>query len=160
MDLTETLNSIAFPVFTKYGSDYQKGTGDGFLVTFAKPAHGLAAASDIMKKVVAYNTRRTNKVKIHVRMCLHHGQCIIEPNGDRHGNAPNVAFRVEGVRYTDMKKDKASVPQNKFPEYDRIFVTEDFQRELDAARQKKFKLLGNFKLKGIAGLHPVFVFKE
>ncbi len=160
MDITETLNSVAFPIFTRYGAAYSKGTGDGFLVTFGKPAHGLSAAADILKKVKAYNAKKTNKVKLRVRLCLNHGQCLVEPNGDRHGNATNVAFRVEGVRYTDMKKDKASVAQSKFPECDRLLVTGEYHKELDATRKKKFKLLGNFKLKGINGLHPVYLYKE
>lgn len=159
MNITETLNGIAFPVFTRYGADYSKGTGDGFLVTFSKPAHALSAAADILKKVKTYNTAKTHKVKMHVRLCLNHGQSIIEPNGDRHGNATNVAFRVEGVRYQDMKKAKGSIPAAKFPDYDRILVTEPFYDELDAAKQKKFKLLGSFKLKGITGAHKVFVYK-
>jgi pSer/pThr/pTyr-binding forkhead associated (FHA) protein len=160
MDITEALNGIAFPVFTRYGAGYSKGTGDGFLATFAKPVHGLSAAADILKKVKAYNTKKIHKVKIRIRLCLNYGQCIIEPNGDRHGNATNVAFRVEGVRYQDMRKDKSSVAQSKFPDYDRLFVTEDFYTKMDATRKKKFKHLGCFKLKGINGLHPVYSYKE
>jgi pSer/pThr/pTyr-binding forkhead associated (FHA) protein len=160
MNITETLNAIAFPVFTRYGADYSKGTGDGFLVTFGKPAHALAASIDILKKVKAYNAGKTHKVKMHARLCLNYGQCIIEPNGDRHGNATNVAFRVEGVQYQDMKKAKDSIPASKFPEYDRILVTEPFFEELDAAKKKKFKLLGDFRLKGINGWHKVYAYKE
>ncbi|MBN2351278.1 MAG: FHA domain-containing protein [Spirochaetales bacterium] len=159
MKITETLNAVAFPVFTRYGADYSKGTGDGFLVTFSNPAHALAAAADILKKVKSYNAAKTRKVKMHVRLCLNHGQSIIEPNGDRHGNATNVAFRVEGVRYQDMKKTKDSPASSRFPEYDRILVTEPFYEELDAARKKKFKLLGSFKLKGIGGWHRVYAYK-
>ncbi len=157
--ITETLNGVAFPVFTRYGAVYSKGTGDGFLVTFERPAHALAAAADILKKVKTYNAAKTRKVKMHVRLCLNHGQSIIEPNGDRHGNATNVAFRVEGVRHQDMRKTKGAPAASRFPEYDRILVTESFYEELDAARQKKFKLLGSFKLKGIGGWHPVYTYK-
>jgi pSer/pThr/pTyr-binding forkhead associated (FHA) protein len=160
MNITETLNGIAFPVFTRYGADYSKGTGDGFLVTFSKPAHALSAAIDILKKVKTYNAKASNKVKMHSRLCLNYGQSIIEPNGDRHGNATNVAFRVEGVQYQDMKKTKESVAAARFPEYDRLFITESFYDKLDTVKQKKFKLIGCFKLKGIDGLHKVFSYKE
>jgi class 3 adenylate cyclase len=158
MKITEELNSIALPLFNKYRSEFNKGTGDGFLVTFKKPVECLAAAIEILKKVRARNANKSADVKMHIRISLNYGQCSIEPNGDRHGNAVNMAFRVDGVKYRDMKKSKESVSAKEFPDKDRIFTTEEFYNQFDAQQKKKFYLLGNFKLKGISGVNPVYCF--
>jgi len=158
MKITEELNSIALPQFNKYRSEFNKGTGDGFLVTFKKPIEALAAAIEILKKVKARNANKKATVKMHVRISLNYGQCTIEPNGDRHGNAVNMAFRVDGVKYRDMKKSKESISSKEFLDKDRIFCTEDFYTQFDAQQKKKFTLMGNFKLKGIRGLNPVYCF--
>ncbi|HEQ71195.1 MAG TPA: adenylate/guanylate cyclase domain-containing protein [Spirochaetia bacterium] len=157
--ITENLNEIALPVFNKYKAEYYKGTGDGFLATFPKPAAGLDAAVLILEKAVKLSAGKKNQRALHVRLCLNYGQCIIEPNGDRHGNAVNVAFRAEGVKFKDMKKDKDAITQKKFPEKDRIVVTAEFLEQLPAVKRKSFAMLGNFKLKGIRGLHTLHTLK-
>jgi class 3 adenylate cyclase len=156
LELTETLNAITSPVFNKFGCEFHKGTGDGFLVTFKNPVDSLDAALEIFKKVKIFNANKKNKVKMHIRICLNYGQCTIEPDGDRHGNAVNVAFRVEGVRYRDIKKEKDSIAQKDFPEKDRIFITEDFYNKLAGAKRNSFMYMGSFKLKGISELCPVY----
>jgi len=158
LKITEELNSIALPIFNKYHSEFNKGTGDGFLVTFKKPIESIAAAIEILKRVIARNANKNITVKMHVRISLNYGQCTIEPNGDRHGNAVNMAFRVDGVKYKDMKRSKESISAKEFPDKDRIFTTEEFYNQFDAQNQKKFKFIGNFKLKGIKGLPPVYSF--
>lgn len=159
MKLTEDLNKIALPVFSNYKSQFNKGTGDGYLVTFKRVDQALAAAVDILKKVRARNARKQGVEKLHIRICLNFGQCTIEPNGDRHGNAVNITFRAEGVKYKDMKRTRESISSKEFPENDRIFVTEEYYKELSDKLKKRFELIGNFKLKGIKELHPVYNFK-
>jgi class 3 adenylate cyclase len=158
MKITEELNSIALPIFNKYRSEFNKGTGDGFLVTYKKAEDCLASAIEILNKVKSRNTGKNASVKMHIRISLNYGQCTIEPNGDRHGNAVNMAFRVDGVKYRDMKKSKESISSKMFPEFDRIFATEDFYNQFDAQQRKKFKFIGNFKLKGISGANAVYCY--
>ena len=159
MQLTEAMNKIALPVFSNYKSQFNKGTGDGFLVTFKRVDQCLAAAVAIIKKVKNRNARKQGVEKLNIRICLNYGQCTIEPNGDRHGNAVNTAFRVEGVKYKDMKRTRESISSKDFPEKDRIFITEAFYKELNEKIKKRCELIGNFKLKGIKELHLVYNFK-
>ncbi|MBN1524242.1 MAG: adenylate/guanylate cyclase domain-containing protein [Spirochaetales bacterium] len=156
MKITQELNSIALPIFNKYNSEFYKGTGDGYLVTFKKPEEALSAAADILKKVNSRNTKIKDSVEMHIRICLNFGQVTIEPNGDRHGNAVNIAFRVEGVQYRDMKKKKDSINAAQFPVRDRIFLTEDFLEKMEQKQKKKVLSVGSFKLKGISGMHTVY----
>ena len=156
MKMTETLNKISLPSFNKYKSQFNKGTGDGFLVTFKKADNCLNTALEILKKVKARNSRIKGVEKIFIRISLNYGQCTIEPNGDRHGNAVNAAFRVEGLKYRDMEKTKESITSKEFPDKNRIFITEDFFNKLDEKKRKRFKHIGDFKLKGIHGFYPVY----
>ncbi|RPJ07402.1 MAG: FHA domain-containing protein [Spirochaetaceae bacterium] len=157
--ITESLNQIALPRFSKYGSDFSKGTGDGFLVTFKNPDDALAAAAEILESVKVRNKVKKTTVKIQIRLCLHYGQCSIEPNGDRHGNAVNIAFRTEGVQYRDLADKKNAIAQKQFPEFGRIFATEEFFQKMDTRTQKKFVFVGNFRLKGIGTPQAVYLYK-
>jgi len=157
--VVESLNNIALPVFTKNKAEFYKATGDGYLVTFKKVVQAWESASAILKKVKAFDTSKKNKVEIHIRLCLHYGQVIIEPNGDRHGNAVNLAFRVEGAQYEALLKSKANLPKKSFPVLDRIFITEDFYQELPAKLKEEFVLIGRFMLKGIRIPSTVYCYK-
>lgn len=157
--VVESLNTIALPIFTKNKAEFYKATGDGYLVTFKSVLQAWEAASVILKKVKTFNTSKKNKVKIHIRLCLHHGQVIIEPNGDRHGNAVNLSFRVEGAQHQALLKNKANLSQKSFPVMDRIFITDDFYQELPGKLKKEFVLVGQFALKGIRTPPTVYCYK-
>ena len=127
INLTETLNRIVIPVLNRHNARFIKGTG------------------------------KREPHRLHIRISLHHGQCVIEPNGDRHGKAVNIVFRLDSLRYRDIKKAKESIPKKKFKEMDRIFCTKSFFDNLQKNNQKKIQYMGMFKLKGIKGFHPIFV---
>ena len=159
MKMTEILTKISLPAFNKFNSQFCKGTGDGFLVTFKNAGDCLCVAQEILRKIKLRNKRSCDKEKIHIRISLNYGQCTIEPNEDRHGNAVNVAFRVEGLKYKDIKKNRECISSKEFPEKDRIFATSDFLEQLEERRKKRFFCIGNFKLKGIGGNHPVYKYE-
>lgn len=155
--LTETLNKIVIPVLNRHNARFIKGTGDGFLATFKTNTAGLQAGLDILEGTKKANHRKKEPNRLHIRISLHHGQCVLEPNGDRHGKAINIAFRLDSLKYKDIKKAKDSIAKEKFAEMDRIFCTHSFFESLNKADQKKSTYLGMFKLKGIKGYHPVYL---
>lgn len=154
--LTETLNRIVIPVLNRHKARFIKGTGDGFLATFKNPNSCLKAGVAILERTKKANYRKREPNRLHIRISLHHGQCVIEPNGDRHGKAVNIAFRLDSLKYKDMKKSKTSIARNKFKEKDRIYCTKSFYENLTKIEQKKVLCMGMFKLKGIKGYHPIY----
>ncbi|MBN2738279.1 MAG: adenylate/guanylate cyclase domain-containing protein [Spirochaetales bacterium] len=158
--LTETLNRIVIPELNKHKARFIKGTGDGFLATFSTPASCLKAAAGILEKADTSNFKKREPNRLHIRLSLHHGSCVVEPNGDRHGKAVNIAFRLDSLQYRDIKKTKNSIPKSSFPEVDRIFFTQSFFDLLGVAEQKRATDMGLFKLKGIKGHHAVYHYQK
>ncbi|MBA7702515.1 hypothetical protein ES703_111284 [subsurface metagenome] len=156
MKLTEGLKKIALPLFYKHDVQFVKGTGDGFLTTFNDIHNCLASAFEILSKTEQINREQEEPDKIHIRISLHYGQSLIEPNGDRHGKAITVAFRVDGLKYRDMKKTKNSISSKELPDKNRIFSTTDFYNKLDVFKKDKFQLIGCFRLKGIKGTYDIY----
>ncbi|MBN2535214.1 MAG: adenylate/guanylate cyclase domain-containing protein [Spirochaetales bacterium] len=154
--LTEALNRIVIPVLNRYKAGFIKGTGDGFLATFKNPESCFKAGLAILERTKKTNHGKREPNRLHIRISLHHGQCVIEPNGDRHGKAVNIAFRLDSLKYKDIKKTKTSIMKEKFKEKDRIFCTKSFFEILAKSEQKKIQRMGAFKLKGIKGYHPIF----
>jgi pSer/pThr/pTyr-binding forkhead associated (FHA) protein len=155
LKLTEALNKIALPVFKKYKSQFVKGTGDGFLATFKNAGICASAASDVLSRIKKWNKSCSRNMEIHIRIGMHYGQSLIEPNGDRHGQAVHVTFRIEGLKYKDIKKARYILTPKDFPVEDRIFTSADFFEMLDEKRKAKSRNLGFFKLKGIKGYYEI-----
>jgi class 3 adenylate cyclase len=155
LKLTEALNKLVLPMFKKHKSQFVKGTGDGFLATFKHPGVACLAAEEIIGRIGKWNKKSGQATEIHVRIGLHYGQSIIEPNGDRHGQAVNITFRIEGLKYKDIKKSRSSVKPKEFPNEDRIFASAEFFEMLDPKKKASTKSLGFFKLKGIKGYFEI-----
>lgn len=74
---------------------------------------------------------------------------MVDADGDRHGNAVNVAFRVEGVR--EEHRDESSEEQGILHTEDRVFLTSTVYAELPTLAQSFCRPIGSFILKGITG---------
>jgi class 3 adenylate cyclase len=159
MRLTEAMNKLVLPVFKKYNVQFTKGTGDGYLATFKHPGVCIQAAEDIISRIKRWNKKSAQSTEIHVRLGLHYGQAHIEPNGDRHGQAVHITFRVEGLKYKDIKKSRYSIGPRDFPSEDRVFITKEFFERLDERKQAKCSKLGFFKLKGIKGYYEILLYE-
>ncbi|MBN1696358.1 MAG: FHA domain-containing protein [Spirochaetales bacterium] len=159
MELTEAMNNIVLPIFKRHTAQFIKGTGDGFLATFADVHHCVRASEEILKSIRKWNLNKSNATEIHVRIGMHYGKSLIEPNGDRHGQAVIVTFRTEGLRYRDIKKTANTIAPGHFPLEDRVFITREFYHELDQPKKKKFRRMGSFRLKGIKGYHTIYAYR-
>jgi class 3 adenylate cyclase len=159
MKMTEALNNIAIPTSKRCKSTYIKGTGDGFMITFQRPDKALEAAEDILGGIRQYNKGKKEGHRLDIRIGMSYGSCNIEPDEDRHSHAINMAFRIEGIQYRDLKKDRKLMNATTFPKKDRILVSKDFYEILKPIDRDKFKYIGKYKLKGFSGTHPIYQFK-
>ena len=155
MKINKNLKKITIPEANRYKSKFIKCTGDGYLITFEKPENSLKASIQILKKINNFNSRKTDKEKINVRIGLNFGDLTIEPNGDRLGHEVNVAFRIEGLKYTNIKKTKKSITQKMFPQFNRILISEKFLKEINE-NNYTINYLGDFNLKGIRSAHKIY----
>jgi|GEM_PF-2067963 len=154
MKINKALKKVTIPAANKYKATFIKGTGDGFLITFECPENALRTAVDIMTKVNKFNeSKKDDKDKIDIRIGLNYGECNIEPNGDRLGHSVNIAFRIEGLKYQDVKKDKIS--KKDFPEVNRVFISENLY-DIVTDMNYEFKYIGSYNLKGIRGAHKIY----
>jgi class 3 adenylate cyclase len=156
LKVTEAMNKLVLPVFKKYKVQFVKGTGDGFLATFKHPGVCCLAAEDVLARIKKWNRKSEQATRIHVRIGLHFGQSSVEPNGDRHGQAVHVTFRIEGLKYKDIKKSRFIISPKDFPVEDRIFASAEFIEMLDPKKKASLRNLGFFKLKGIKGYFEVY----
>jgi class 3 adenylate cyclase len=156
MKVTEAMNRLVLPVFKKHKAQFVKGTGDGFLATFRHPSESSIAAEEVLARIKKWNRKSGQAMEIHVRIGLHYGQSLIEPNGDRHGQAVHVAFRIEGLKYKDVKRARFILSPKDFPVQDRILASSDFVDMIDSGKKAKSRNLGFFRLKGIKGYFDIF----
>jgi class 3 adenylate cyclase len=79
---------------------------------------------------------------------------MVDADGDWHGNAVNIAFRVEGVHEEHLKESaETNVPLRA---EDRIYLTATLYAELQSALQAACHPVSHFALKGIADQHLLY----
>lgn len=136
---------------------FQKGTGDGFLLTFPATNNAVGFAREVLARIKASNTIVEPIKKIDLRMAVHFGECKLDPAGDRLGLAVNTAFRVEGLKPEGLIPLEGSMTKEEMPVKNRIFLTETVAREIQDMPGIEARLVGLFELKGITGLHRIFM---
>lgn len=151
-DLGEMINSIT----EKTGKNYQKSTGDGFMVTMDNVASAATLALAVMKKVAVRNSMVEDNKKLNIRFAINVGETRVDPDGDRLGNAVNMAFRVEGLKGEQMITAPDGVKPEEIPAQNRVLVTEAVYNALKNRSDYELRLLGFFELKGLTGLHRIY----
>lgn len=142
------------PVVRRWGAQFVKNTGDGYLVTFTQARDALGASVETLQHLREYNTTAPPNAQLRLRFGLNHGETMVDADGDRHGNAVNIAFRVEGVREENRPEARPGAPVLR-PE-DRIYLTEGMYAELSPTVQALCRPLGQFVLKGIVEPHVLY----
>lgn len=153
--LVKRLHAISKPILYSVQVNFFKGTGDGFLATFATTDAAFYASRKILEALKERN-ERTQNPRIHIKIALHKGKTyIIDPvTRDIQGNDTNITFRMEGLQKGDFKK-----LENVFPEFDRILCSKVFFEDLTSiapAICKTKTYCGRAKLKGIKGLVDIY----
>ena len=91
-----------------------------------------------------------------MRFAINLGETRIVDNGDRHGLAINMAFRVEGVKPEGLIPTEGGMKKEEIPLKNWIFMTENAEKEINDIEGIKPRLVGLFELKGITGLHKIY----
>lgn len=80
----------------EHGGRLVKSLGDGVMLEFASAVVALEASLDIQSRLAALNCDLDAAEQVRVRIGLHVGD-VVEEEGDLHGNAVNIASRLEKV---------------------------------------------------------------
>ena len=78
-----------------------KTAGDGFLVEFPSVVHAVQCAQDIQAQFRAYNADKEKPEQIHLRIGIHLGDIVVQPNGDVLGDGVNIASRLQTLAEPD-----------------------------------------------------------
>lgn len=134
-----THNALLFPIIRGRNGTIIKTIGDAIMCCFDEVESALTAAIEMQQALAAFNESCTEvDEEIHIRIGINAGSAIAE-DGDLHGDAVNVAARVEA------KADS-----------DEILVSEEVR---SAAPSHPFTLKGRVHFKGKAERVSVYALK-
>lgn len=156
LNLTRILTETVTPIARREKFQFMKSTGDGFLITFPKVINSVRFALDVFKQINKHNEKADKTARIDLRFAINLGETRIDAKGDRLGVATNMTFRVEGVKREGLIPIENGMTKEDMPLDNRIFVTENVEKEIGNMEGIKTRLVGFFELRGITGLHKVY----
>ncbi|MBI3303741.1 MAG: adenylate/guanylate cyclase domain-containing protein [Deltaproteobacteria bacterium] len=138
--LLEVHNQVIQQAVAEHHGQVIKTAGDGFLVEFPSVVNAVQCAQHIQAQFQTHNVEKEKNEQIHVRIGIHLGDIVVQPNGDVLGDGVNIASRLQILA-----------------EPDTICISHVVYREVE----KKLSLdtvvsLGRPKLKNIAEREPVY----
>jgi class 3 adenylate cyclase len=154
MKVKRELRRQYLPIVRRWGAQFVKNTGDGYLVTFSRARDAVGSSVETLQRLRDYNAGVTASEQLRLRFGLNYGETMVDADGDRHGNAVNVAFRVEGVR--EEHRQAPVSEQDPLRTEDRVYLTSILFAELPTAVQAACRPLSLFLLKGIAEPHLLY----
>ncbi len=137
----------------KYGCQFEKSTGDAYMLTFNDAANAVNLAVALMQAVADHNKGlEEQSQKVDLRIGIDCGQVIVkELDEDRIGDAANIAKRIEGLEpasFVEMS-DGAKV---RFREKNRVFCSAKVMTMLGEAPNVRHDEVGWAELKGKIGV--------
>ena len=78
-----------------------KSTGDGFLAEFPSVVHAVQCAQDVQIQFRTYNSEQEKAEQIHIRIGIHLGDIVVQPDGDVQGDGVNIAARLQPLAESD-----------------------------------------------------------
>src|SRR5712692_1852873 len=134
-------NQFIQQAVTEHHGHVIKTAGDGFLVEFPSVVHAVQCAQGIQAQFQTHNAEKETSEQIHVRIGIHLGDMVVQPNGDVLGDGVNIASRLQTLAESDT-----------------ICISDMVFRDV----AKKLVLgavvsLGRPKLKNIAQRFPIYV---
>jgi class 3 adenylate cyclase len=148
--LYEELEGIAIEVATLFHHRYHRTTGDGVLLTFHTIVDAVSASLEIQKRVQNHNIASDEDHHIPIRFSIHFGETLVDEQGNRHGPAVNMTFKVESLDVAGI----SVVPPISLENY--ILVTEHIAKALISVPNINCRELGTFDLEGFTGLHRIY----
>ena len=157
LNLLQTLTNLVAPIANKEQCRFSKGTGDGFLMTFPLAENAVRFAQETFVSVAKHNEQADEKSQINIRFSVHQGEAKVDAQGDRLGLAVSMTFRVEGVKPEAIIPIDGGMTPEELPMDNRIVITESVMKELQDTPGINARLVGLFELKGITGLHRIYL---
>jgi TolB-like protein/Tfp pilus assembly protein PilF len=96
LELLDEQRQLIRPHFTKHTGKEVKTIGDAFLVEFASALEAVRCAFEIQQSVHESNSTRSFERKMLLRIGIHVGDVVFSA-GDIHGDAVNIASRIESI---------------------------------------------------------------
>ena len=78
-----------------------KSTGDGFHVEFPSVVHAVQCAQYLQFQFRTHNAKIEPTEQIHVRIGIHLGDIVVQPDGDVQGDGVNIAARLQTLADSD-----------------------------------------------------------
>src|SRR5712692_2186561 len=78
-----------------------KTFGDAFLVDFPSVVHAVQCAQRVQAQFCAHNAEQDKADQIHIRIGIHLGGIVVQPNGDVLGDGVNIASRLQTLAEPD-----------------------------------------------------------
>ncbi len=90
--MLKTHQDLASPLINEFGGTVVKMLGDSVMAYFLDPEDALKSAIKIQQRFQAFNAGKNGKDEIHIRVCVHYGDGIIDDN-DIFGDVVNMAAK-------------------------------------------------------------------
>ncbi len=94
-------NEVVQQAVAEHHGHVIKTAGDGFLVEFPSVVHAVQCAQHIQAQLQTSNTEQEKSNQIHVRIGIHVGDIVVQPNGDMLGDGVNIASRLQALAEPD-----------------------------------------------------------
>ncbi|MBI3799253.1 MAG: adenylate/guanylate cyclase domain-containing protein [Deltaproteobacteria bacterium] len=133
-------NHLIEQAVTEHHGHVIKTAGDGFLVEFPSVVHAVQCAQHLQGQFQAHNAEREQGEEIHIRIGIHLGDIVVQPNGDVLGDGVNIASRLQ----TLAKPDTVCISHK---------VYEEVEKKLALGTVVS---LGRPKLKNITQRFPIY----
>ncbi len=156
MELLGVLREIIRPIHHTHNGQFLRSKADDFLMTFKTPQDAITVAWEVLKQVEAYNQTSKSSVPIELHIGVHFGETRVGWEDDRYGDAVNRTFRVASLQPEDIIETEGGVSQSEVPLKNAILITEHVYEAIKEVEGMQCRLLGLFKLRGIAERHMIY----
>ena len=90
--MLKTHQDLASTPVNEFGGSVVKMLGDSVMAYFLNPEDALKSAIKIQQRFQSFNAGKNGKGEIHIRLCVHYGDGIVDDN-DIFGNVVNMAAK-------------------------------------------------------------------
>jgi class 3 adenylate cyclase len=147
--LLEVHNRVVQQAVTEHHGRVIKTVGDAFLVDFPSVVYAVQCAQRIQAQFRAHNAGREKADQIHVRIGVHLGDIIVQPNGDVLGDGVNIASRLQ----TLAEPDTVCISQKVYEEVEKklplgTVVSLGREEEAKAAGAEMLRIMPQFTVEG------------
>jgi adenylate cyclase len=95
--LRELRDQVIHPAVQAQRGRIVKEMGDGIIIEFLSAVDAARAALDIQRQLGGRNAGLVVDNRLELRMGIHIGDVVVQPDGDVLGETVNIAARLEGI---------------------------------------------------------------